>query len=440
MKPSILLVDDEEAIRLAYTRFLSKGGYAIQAASSLEEARSAMGSSRFDAILLDLSLPDGNGLEWIPDLRESHPGLAIIVITGVGGLPAAVEAMRGGADNFLQKPVNMKDLDIYLRKCLELGDLRRKQITRDRTKKKTRLYFGNSRVMEEVADASRIAASNDSAVLLQGETGTGKGRLARWIHEHGEQSDAPFIEVNCSALRGELLASELFGHAKGAFTSAVQDKRGLIEVADGGTLFLDEIGDMDLEVQSQFLKVIEEKHYRRVGDVGDRRSEFRLICATNRDLQAEIKQGRFRSELYYRVHVFPITLPPLQKRHEDLPGLIQHILEEKGAAGKTLDAEAITLLQQYRWPGNTRELSNVLERAVLLAGEEALAPMHFPGLDLSGMARDPSGLVMNLDKLEELAIRKALEKLSGDTKKAAGTLGISRATLYRKIKQYSIKV
>ena len=398
-----------------------------------------MGSHRFDAILLDLSLLDGDGLAWIPELRKGWPHLAIIVITGVGGVASAVEAMRSGADNFLQKPVNMKDLDIYLRKCLELGALRRKQLTRERSSKRTRLYFGKSRAMEEVADAAVIAAANDSALLLQGETGTGKGRLARWIHEHGGQGDSPFVEVNCSALRGELLASELFGHAKGAFTSAMQDKRGLIDVADGGTLFLDEIGDMDVGAQSQFLKVIEDKRYRRLGDVKDRRSEFRLICATNRDLKAEIKQGRFRSELYYRVHVFPITLPPLRKRHEDLPGLIQHILEEKGAAAQTLDADAAALLRQYGWPGNTRELSNVLERALLLANGEPLSPSHFPGLDASCQPSEPPGPVTRLEKMEEHAIRKALAQLGGDTKKAADALGISRATLYRKIKQYGIK-
>ena len=321
MKPKILLIEDEEATRFGFTKYLSRSGYIVQEASCLSDAHKALLSQRFDAVLLDLNLPDGSGLEWIIEFRENYPDIPIIVITGFGDVPIAVDAMRRGADNFLTKPVNMQDLDIFLRKSLELGTLRRKDLTSQRLEKKDQIYFGESPAMKKVMNLAALAAKNDSPIILLGETGTGKGILARWLHDNSLCSSAPFVEVNCSSLRGDLLASELFGHARGAFTTAVQDKQGLIEVADGGTLFLDEISDMDIGVQAQFLKVIEEKQYRRVGEVKVRRSEFRLICATNRDLLEETHHGRFRKDLYFRINVLPIVIPSLREDRKTCPDL-----------------------------------------------------------------------------------------------------------------------
>ncbi len=435
MKQTILIVDDEPATRFGFSRYLTKQGYRAEEASSLAEAREATTVRRYDAVLLDQLLPDGRGVDWIPELRAANPEVAIIVITGAGDIPLAVEAMRRGADNFLTKPVNMADLEVFLGKSLELSGLRRKDRARLRLAKKNEPYLGQSKAAAEVLELSRVAAENDSAVLLLGETGSGKGVVAQWIHEHGTRGPGPFVEVNCSGLRGELLASELFGHTRGAFTSASQDRQGLLDVADGGSLFLDEIGDMDPAVQAQFLKVIEEKSYRRLGEVKVRTSDFRLICATNKDLAEESRQGRFRQDLYYRIQVFPILVPPLRERQEDLPGLVLHVLGAILRTEPVVSPEVLALLRSYAWPGNVRELRNVLERAVLLARGLPLGPKHFPGLDVPRSSSPASGRAGSLGRMEHDQIKSVLERCGGDVDKASAILGISRATLYRKLKK-----
>jgi DNA-binding NtrC family response regulator len=439
VKLSILIVDDQESIRLSLSRYLGSEGYAVQEASTLAEARGIVASRRFDAILLDHVLPDGNGVEWIRELRETSPDAAIIVITGAGDIPLAVEAMRKGADNFLTKPVSLDDLHVFLRKSMELGSLRRKDAVQQRLTKAVSPCFGNSAGMKRALELASTAAENEAPVLLQGETGTGKGVLAHWIHEHSLRRSGSFVEINCSGLRGDLLASELFGHARGAFTSAVQDRQGLIEVADEGTLFLDEIGDMDMAVQAQFLKVLEEKTYRRLGESKVRRSDFRLICATNKDLGEEANKGGFRHDLYFRIHVFPITLPPLRERQEDIPGLVRHFLGESGLTNTDVSPEVAALLAAYRWPGNVRELKNVLERSLLLARKDPLGLTHFPGLDsLKDKAAAPGQRGNDLELLERDYIAAQIERSKGDLEKAAQALGCSRATLYRKLKKYRI--
>jgi DNA-binding NtrC family response regulator len=436
MKINILLVDDEESIRFGFSRYLSKAGYSVKEADSLAAARKTVLSQRFDAILLDLNLPEGSSIDWISELKENYPDLSIIVITGFGDVPTAVEAMRRGADNFLTKPVNMEDLNLFLKKGLELGTLRRKQLTNQRLAKKDQLYFGESPDMKKVRELIELAAQNTSPVILLGETGSGKGVLARWIHEHSTCSAAPFIELNCSNLRGELLASELFGHARGAFTTAVQDRQGLIEVADGSSLFLDEISDMDITVQAQFLKVIEEKQYRRLGEIKVRRSEFRLICASNQDLLEATHQGKFRNDLYFRIHVFPIVIPPLRKRPQDIPGLVHHLLAALGAPDAEISAELMQMLQQYPWPGNIRELRNVLERALLLSRGNPLSTDHFSGLESVPVPVEQKNEdTSDLTKMEEAHIKTVMQRFRNDTKKASEVLGISRATLYRRLKK-----
>ena len=435
MKPNILLVDDEPAIHFGFSEYLSAEGYALHGVHSLAEAREAVSGRRFDAVLLDLRLPDGSGIDWIPDLREMYPDIAIVVITGHGGVPLAVDAMRRGADNFLTKPVDMEDLEVFLRKSLELGKLRRGHSIQQRLGAKDEPRFGESPAIRKVMELARLAAESESAVLLQGDTGTGKGVLAKWIHEHSSRASAPVVEVNCSSLRGDLLASELFGHAKGAFTSAVEDKQGLIEVADGGTLFLDEIADMDVGVQAQFLKVVEEKRFRRLGEVKERASDFRLICATNRDLQGAADHGQFRRDLYFRINVFAIALPPLRERREDIAGLVHHLIQTFSATNVAVSDEGMQLLETYRWPGNVRELRNVLERAIILARGLPLSPAHFPGLETPDVASEDTAGDMDLGKHEEAHIRRVLDQFNGDTKKAAEALGISRAAVYRKLKK-----
>ena len=435
MKRKVLLVDDDPGIQFGFSKYFSKTGFGIKTVSCLAEARKAVLNQRFDAVLLDLILPDGKGIDWIQELREKHPDIAIVVITGHGEIPLVVEAFHRGADNFLTKPVSLADLDVILKKSLEIGSLRRSHLTTQRLSKKIQPYFGESTAIKKVLELAHLSTENDSAVILQGETGVGKGILARWIHDHSLNSSAPFIEINCSSLKGELLANELFGHARGAYTSATQDKPGLIEVADGGTLFLDEIGDMALAVQSEFLKVIEEKHYRRLGEITVRRSEFRLICSTNQNLLEKIKEGSFRQDLYFRINVFPIQLPCLRNRMQDFPGLVVYLLKILDSPNLEVSDEVIKLLSSYFWPGNIRELKNVLERALLLARGRPLTPKHFSGLEMQQPIMDDPDAILSLEEMENSHIRMVLNRFDGDTRKAAQAMGISLATLYRKLKK-----
>jgi len=434
-KAHILLVDDDPGTLFGFTRYLHHVGYTVETASTLSEGKEKLQKEHFDVILLDLKLPDGNGIEWIPEIREAMPEVALVVITAYGDIPLAVEAMQKGADHFLTKPVNMTELEVFLRKSVELGSLRRVTLTAQRLRAGFSPYFGESKAMQKVLELAKLAAESDSPVLLTGETGTGKGVLARWIHEHSARARGQFVEINCTSLKGELLASELFGHAKGAFTSAIQDKQGLIEVADQGTLFLDEIGDMDLPIQAQFLKVIEEKQFRRLGEVKLRRSDFRVICASNRSLPEEIEKGHFRKDLFFRINVFPISLPPLRERLEDLEGLIRYFLKLQGGENIEISPEVIAYLKSYSWPGNIRELRNVLERAVLLAKGSPFRTEHFPGLGPSPSVSEQ----VDLDLVEAQYIQSTVARFNGDTKKAAEALGISRATLYRKLSKIRSK-
>ena len=435
MNSSVLIVDDNDAILVLFRRCLATVGYQVECASSLAAAREAVSARRFDAVLLDLNLPDGSGLDWVVELREANPAAAIVVVTGNGDIPMAVEAMRRGADNFLAKPVDMEALLLFLSKGLELGSMRRGQLTRKRMVKMIEPYFGDAPAMRQVLDLATTASRSDSPVLINGETGVGKGVLARWIQEHSNRASAPFVEVNCSSLRGELLSSELFGHTRGAFTSAVENRQGLLEVADGGTLFLDEIGDMDLGVQAQLLKVIEEKRYRRLGEVRMRTSEFRLICATNHNLEERARSGAFRRDLFFRINVFRITLPPLRAVPENLPGLVTSLLRYLTAREMTVEPAVFDLLSRCPWPGNVRELRNVLERAIVLSSG-LLTPEHFKGLlntpPVTGSLSEPAAL--NLAEVETLRIQEAMTRFGGDTLKASEALGISRATLYRRLK------
>ncbi len=431
MRPRVLMVDDEPDVRLAFALYLTRAGFTVLEASSLAEARQLIASDTVEGVLLDLNLPDGNGLDWIAEVRESQPGTAIVVITGKGDIPTAVESMRRGADHFLSKPVNMGELEVVLQKGLELGGLRRSRQVQRRLAKKAQPHFGDSAPMRNLLELATLAAENESPVLLQGETGVGKGVLARWIHEHGAREAMPFVELSCGGLRGELIASELFGHARGAFTSAVADRQGLLDIADGGTLFLDEIGDLDPAVQPQFLKVLEEKRYRRLGDVRERRSSFRLISASNRDLAADVERDRFRADLHYRINVFPITIPPLRARPEDIPGLVASTLESLGPPPVGVSPEAMALLREYPWPGNVRELKNALERALLLSRRTTLKPEHLSWLQ-AGPLPDLSrgGARGDLDRIQE-----ALREHGGNVEETASALGMSRATLYRRLQK-----
>jgi DNA-binding NtrC family response regulator len=429
VKAGILMVEDEKAVRDAYVEYLRKAGYTIKAVGTLAAAREEIAQQSFHAVFLDLVLPDGNGIDWIAELKTTHADLVVIVITGHGDIPKAVKAMHRGADHFLTKPVKLANLDKYLAKKLaaKKGD----KTTEDQPQSPNTFYFGKSEAGVKLREMAELATKHLSPVLLQGETGSGKGLLAKWIHEQTFSHNVPFVEINCSGLKSELLASELFGHKKGAFTSATENKKGLIEIAHNGTLFLDEIVNMNRTLQAEFLKVLEDKKFRPLGDVRMKQSDFRLICASNQDMESAVKKGVFRDDLYYRINVFPIQLPPLRQRKNDIPGLVDFFLKQLHHETLSIDKGILDLLERYDWPGNIRELRNQLERAMLVAGEHPLKKEHFASLQQQNI---PVSNAKDLEQVEQEHILRVLQACGGDKARAAEELGISLATLYRKLK------
>lgn len=429
MKSRILLIEDELATRFGFARYFAREGYEVAEAEDLGEATRLFAAERFDAVILDINLPDGNGINFIDVIRENDQAIPIIVITGTADIPLAVEAMQRGADNFLTKPVDNAGLAVFLRKTLEIGSLKRRHAAHQRMERHEEPYWSELPEMQAVREHARIAADSESPVLITGETGTGKGVLARWIHRKSQRSQHEFVEVNCSGLRGELLAREIFGNARGAYTSADQDRKGLLDIADHGTLFLDEIGDMGMELQAPFLKVLEEKQYRRLGDVKLIKSNFRLISATNRDIVQMVNSSNFRQDLLYRINLLTIHLPPLRERRSDIPAIAAALLKSLNRPNSTLSGELLALLCAYDWPGNIRELKNVLERALLLAKGESLQTVHFSGLG------QQLATPVTAQDVENAHIVSILRETGGNVELAASILKLSRATLYRRIKQ-----
>ncbi len=440
MKPNVLLIEDNAATRFGFVRYFSKDGYDIFEASNLSEGAIALATRRFDILILDINLPDGSGIDFIDTARANDPCIPIIVITGEGDIPLAVEAMQRGADNFMTKPVDNTALSVFMRKTLEIGILKRQQSTRKRLEKKDGFFIGENGTIRELHALAIAAGASDIPVLLTGETGTGKGMLAKWIHQQGSRAANECVELNCSGLRGEMLSREIFGNARGAFTSADQDRKGLLDIADRGTLFLDEIGDMSIDVQAQFLKVLEDKSYRRLGDVKLLRSNFRLICATHHELGSLVSSGQFRQDLMFRINMMTIHLPPLRDRLDDLPALAAHLLRSLGSTAAVLSDEVMKLLHEYPWPGNIRELKNVLERALLLTPHGAtLRQAHFLSL-INNRVQLPNQNQKTVQEVEEAHIRTVLDQTGNDIEKAAKSLNISRATLYRRLKQINANI
>jgi transcriptional regulator with PAS, ATPase and Fis domain len=313
--------------------------------------------------------------------------------------------------------------------------MKRRLSARKRLEKQEDIFLGDTPATQDILHLARTAATSDIPVLITGETGTGKGVFARWVHRQSARASHEFVEINCSGLRGELLSREIFGNARGAFTSADQDRKGLLDVADRGTLFLDEIGDMGVDIQAQFLKVLEEKSYRRLGDVKLLRSNFRLICATHRDIGSLLQSGLFRQDLLYRINLMNIHIPPLRERMADLPGIVSHLMRDLGTSEAVVPDDVMAMLAAYAWPGNIRELKNVLERALLLTPRGGtLRQAHFSNLGHSLHTR-PAQCTRTVQEVEETHILAVLDQMEGDVEKAARTLNISRATLYRRLKQ-----
>jgi DNA-binding NtrC family response regulator len=432
VNPQLLLVDDDEAILFAFRAYFETAGYRVATAPDLAGARAALGRQRFDAVLLDDRLPDGFGMDLVPVLKERYPETAVLVITAQGDVPRAVEAMRRGADHFLLKPVDLGHVEVFLRKGIEVGRLRLRDLNTRLHERRAAYCFGASPAMARVRELAQVAAENAAPLLIEGETGTGKGLLARWVHERSSRGGVPLVELNCAALRGDLLANELFGHVRGAFTSASESREGLLDAAHRGTLFLDEIGEMDPGVQTQVLKAVEEKSYRRLGDTATRTSDFRLISATSRDLDAEIGAGKFRRDLLYRINLLHLRLPALRERPEDIPALCAALLTEEGGPAGAVSPAVLERLAAYPWPGNIRELRNVLERARLLARGGAIGVEHLPGLPAGGGA--PGERTSDLKRVELEHLERTLRACDGNARQAAARLGLPLSTFYRKIR------
>jgi DNA-binding NtrC family response regulator len=442
----ILVVDDEAGIRFGIRDFLESNGYEVEEADSCQAAVEIFQTARPDAAIIDYRLADGNALELLPRLKGTYPEIPLVILTAYGSIDLAVQAVKEGADQFLTKPVELPALLVMLQRLLEEQRNRQKQTASKSRQAHTDIdpFLGSSAAIRQLAEDARKVLASESPILIRGETGTGKGVLAKWLHDHSPRAEETFVDLNCAGLSREFLETELFGHAKGAFTGAVSSKTGLLEVAHGGTVFLDEIGDMDLQIQPKLLKVLEEKQFRRLGEVRDRRVDIRLIAATHQDLGRLVQDTHFRSDLYFRINTLPLRVPPLRERGEDIlilsRFLLQRLATELGRSVYTLAPDAEQALRMHPWPGNIRELRNVLERAVLLSDQQSLSRKDLRFDAALGAEPAAENTELSLRELERQHIQQILHKEQGHVESAAKRLGIPRSTLYQKIKQYQIIV
>ena len=448
--PTVLVVDDEQLIRWALTDRLSQDGYRVIEAGTAADAI-ARSEEGVDLVLLDYRLPDGDGLSVLKKIKQHDPDTLVILLTAFSSVETAVEAMKQGAYHYANKPFNVDEIALVVEKALETTRLRRE--VRALRASQAQPYsidriVGESQALVGIkALLQKIATSPASTVLLTGESGTGKDLAAKVIHYNSDRSAKPFMNITCSALPESLLESELFGHERGAFTGADRQKRGLLETADGGTVFLDEIGEMVPGLQAKLLRFLEEKTFKRVGGAADIRVDVRVIAATNKNLQEEVRQGRFREDLFYRLNVLPIVLPPLRDRAEDIPRLVNFYVDAYNAEFKKrvrgVAAEAMKLLQRYPWPGNVRELRNAVERAMLLTEHDTLAREDFSigtaaSVRLDDHVELPAGGI-DLDDLERSLVVQALERSGWNQTRAAALLGLNRDQIRYRIEKFKLE-
>jgi DNA-binding NtrC family response regulator len=448
-KPNILVVDDEKDICRALNIILSKEGYAVTEAYNGEQAVEFIRKQTFDIIMTDIKMEKMDGFEVLKQARALSPGTSVIMMTAFASVGSAVEAMRSGAADYITKPFINDDIRLTIKRIVESRELRMEnQILRQELSQRCISFkniIGTSDAIQKVFSVMEKVIPSKANILITGESGTGKGLVAQAIHESGPRMDKPFISINCGAIPENLLESELFGHKKGSFTSAIEDKKGLITMANSGTLFLDEVGELPLALQVKLLNVIQNKELTPVGDTRVITVDLRIIAATNADLMQRVKDGRFREDLFYRLNVIEIRIPALRERKDDIPLLIKHYLQvfndEAAKKIKDIDYEAMKAMLAYDWPGNIRELRNTLERAVVLAEGDIVTihdlPDKFRSLDLEGIAT--SSLRQALDDYEREYIRRGLVENKGNKEATAVRLGIDLATLYRKLKKLRIE-
>ncbi len=454
MKPSILIVDDDEVIRETLSDVFRKKDYEVFAVGTGQEVLSTIKKNIIDLILLDMRLPDVDGLDVLKEIKEFDTEILVIIMTAYSDVETAVTAMKSGAYHYINKPFELEELKLLIEKGLEtkslINEVRRLHNQHKEIAKNSHIYGVSPQIQYVRELIEMISKTNKTSVLIQGESGTGKELAANAIHYNSSRSHKPLMKINCSAIPDALLESELFGYEKGAFTDAKNTKKGLFELADGGTVFLDEIGDMKPFLQSKILRVLENQTFMRVGGEREIKVDVRIIAATNKDLERLVKEGQFRKDLYYRLKVMVVEMPPLRDRVEDILLLSNLFIEENnrelGKNLKGLSEEAKRLMCQYHWPGNVRELRNVIERGMILADQDFITPKHLPFEIRLSVKMEKEDLNKNLDELDDLSLEsaekahlsKVLCQFDWNKSKASKILGISRATLRAKIKRYQL--
>ncbi|MBW2147731.1 MAG: sigma-54-dependent Fis family transcriptional regulator [Deltaproteobacteria bacterium] len=445
----ILVADDEESIRLMLRANLESEGYQVEEAVNGKEAVEAVKASWFNAVLLDIRMPDMGGIEALKSIHADHPTIPVIMMTAYGSIPQAVECLQIGASDYLTKPLDIEELLVKLERVLQVRKLQEENLLQ-----KERLgelfdlshIIGKSPAFLKVLETVQLVAPTDATVLILGETGTGKEIIANLIHEGSKRAKGPFVKVNCAALTETLLESELFGHEKGSFTGALQRREGRFQMASKGSIFLDEIGDMSLATQAKVLRVLQGGEFEPVGSSRTIKVDVRVIAATNRDLQKEAESGNFRQDLFYRLNVVPLQIPPLRDRKEDIPLLAEYFLNKYSSKNRKKDImgfepKALDILIRHHWPGNVRELENAVERAVIMCRSALISPRDLPQvLQESGGEETPAIFPedTSLKEMEKQWILQTLEKAEGNRTRAAEILGITRRTLQMKLSEYGI--
>ncbi len=455
MSESILVVDDEAGVRTSLEAILGDEGYRVATAASGEDGLTAAAARRFDLVLLDVWLPGADGLETLARLHEADPQLPVVMISGHGTIETAVKAVRLGARDFVEKPLSLEKTLLVVRNALSQRRLEAEVRTLKRQLDQKYVMVGASPALEVLRAEIAQAAPSNGRALIFGENGTGKELVARAIHAQSGRAQGPFVEVNCAAIPEELIESELFGHAKGAFTGALTARKGKFELADGGTLFLDEIADMSLKTQAKVLRALQEQRIEPVGGAGSVTVDVRVIAATNKDLQEEIKRGSFRDDLYFRLNVIPFVVPPLRERRDDIPLLARHFIEvlsaEHGRRTRSITSEALSVLSRLHWPGNVRELRNIIERLVIMTPGDQIEAAHLPAslletqqdevasaVDAAFVSGDAPRLSVAREEFERQFIRRRYRECGGNMSRTAEALGVERSNLYRKMKGYGL--
>ncbi|MDA8210317.1 MAG: sigma-54 dependent transcriptional regulator [Clostridia bacterium] len=448
MAATILIIDDEEHMRWIIEKALTRENYRTVSAANGSEGLATFADRSPDLVLLDLKLPDMDGVEVLRAMKQEQPQVPVIMITAHGTVETAIQAMKMGAADYISKPFDMEELKLLIRRSLEVVELASEVdfLRGELGKKLKTCLIGHSPAIIEVKELVAKVADTPATVLIQGESGTGKEVAARLIHQQSSRSAKPFVAINCAAIPENLLESELFGYERGAFTGAAARKKGKLEIANGGTIFLDEIGEMSPLLQVKLLRVLQEKVFERVGGNEQVRLDARIIAATNRDLQKSVQEGNFREDLYYRLKVIPVYLPPLRERKADIPELVQFFLSKYDFRHniKGVSAEALERLSNYGWPGNIRELENAIERAVILCSEDLLTPQYLPH-EMTGETRTVKNVLidfpedgLSLEEVEKDLISKALEKSGGNQSQAARLLNITRSALIYRMEKYHL--